>query len=268
MAFIDESLKKNDEITARILRDDLLKEWPDLAVSISTIKRARYQLGWRATRPKYCQLVREANKAKRLDWCKDRLMENEQFDNVIFTDECSVQLDSHGRLCFCKEKEVRKIKPKPKHPTKVHIWGGISKRGTTELVIFKGIMKAEHYCTILQDGLLPFISRHFPEGDYRFQQDNDPKHTSRLAKSYMKDHSINWWKTPAESPDLNPIENVWGSLKYFLRAHHKPRNLDSLVNGIATFWKTLTPAVCSKYIDHLQKVMPKVIEVNGEASGY
>ena len=60
--------------------------------------------------------MREANK-KRLDWCKDRLSENEQFGNVIFTDECSVK------------NEPRKLKPKLKHPVKVHIWGGISKKG-------------------------------------------------------------------------------------------------------------------------------------------
>ena len=48
------------------------------------------------------------------------------FDNVIFNDECSVQLDCHGRLCFWKRNQPRKMKPRPKHPIKVHIWGGIT----------------------------------------------------------------------------------------------------------------------------------------------
>ena len=46
-------------------------------------------------------------------------------------------------------------------------------------------------------------------------QDNDPKHTSRYAKH------INWWKTPASSPDLNPIENVWHTMKEYLRSDYK-----------------------------------------------
>ena len=158
LRFIDQCMKENDELTARQLRDKLIIEWPELSLSVWTVRRARHKLGWRATRPKYCQLVREANKKKRLDWCSERLAENDQFDNVIFTDECSVQLDSHGRLCFRKVNEPRM----PKHPIKVHIWGGISKKGATALVIFKGIMKADSFCTVIENGLLPFIRTHFP----------------------------------------------------------------------------------------------------------
>ena len=65
-----------------------------------------------------------------------------------------------------------------------------------------------------------------------------------------------------------PIENVWGSLKYYLRHEYKPTNLASLEDGIKNFWKTLTPQLCRKYISHLHTVIPKVIAANGAASGY
>ena len=78
-------------------------------------------------------------------------------------------------------------------------------------------------------------------------QDNDPKHTSGLATEFLEEKQVNWWKTPPESPDLNPIENVWGSLKRFLRDHHKPYNQATLIEGITIFWKTMTPAVCESY---------------------
>ena len=58
------------------------------------------------------------------------------------------------------------------------------------------------------------------------------------------------------------------TLKYFLRNHYKPTNLESLMKGITEFWKTLTSEICTKYISHLCKVRHKVIAVNGEASGY
>ena len=84
----------------------------------------------------------------------------------------------------------------------------------------------------------------------------------------MCDYNINWWKTPPESPDLNPIENAWGSLKYCLRNKYKPKNLEERIDGIKMFWNSMSPEVCRKYISHLHKVMPKVGEVEGAASGY
>ena len=263
--FIDDAMAENDELTARRLREKLEDRWPGISVSLSTVKRTRKHLGWVATRPKYCQLIRDGNKDKRLEWCKK--MEKDEFSNVVWTDECSVQLDNHGRLCFRKKGQKGKLKPRPKHPVKVHIWGGISKRGATQLVIFTGTMTATRYCAILERGLLPFLNEVFPNS-HRFQQDNDPKHTSKFAKEFLQSKGVNWWKTPAESPDLNPIENVWGSLKYYLRHTYKPRNLESLVEGIKVFWRSLTADVCQKYIGHLKKVIPKVIEVEGAPSGY
>ena len=266
--FLDEALAENDELTARQLRDMLEERWPELKVSICTIKRARkHNLGWIRTRPKYCQLVRVANREKRLAWCQEMIKNKETFDNVIWTDECSVQLDHHGRSCFRKAKQPRKLKARPKHPPKVHIWAGITCRGATSIVVFKGIMTSTRYCSILETALLPFINAAFPDG-HRFQQDNDPKHTSNYTKAFLYNNGINWWKTPPESPDLNPIENIWGSLKYYLRHEYKPRNLESLIDSIKTFWKSMTPEVCKKYISHLHKVMPKVVELDGAASGY
>ena len=128
-------------------------------------------------------------------------------------------------------------------------------------------MKAPLYTQILDETLMPFATDVFPEG-FRFMQDNDPKHTSRHAKAWIQRQNLNWWKTPAESLDLNPIENLWHELKEFLRREVKPKTKEELIDGIERYWKTVNKEKCARYIRHLWKVIPRVIELNGNATGY
>ena len=143
--------------------DNLKERFPDLDVSIPTIKRARKQKGWVCTRPHYCQLIRDLNKRKCLLWCHYMKNSNEMYENVIFADECTMQLDRHSQICFRKKHQHRLLKPRAKHPAKIHIWGGISYRNATNVIIFTGNMDAPRYKQILEAGLLPFIKKCYPD---------------------------------------------------------------------------------------------------------
>ena len=59
-------------------------------------------------------------------------------------------------------------------------------------------------------------------------QDNDPKHTSRHIQAFYEEEGVNWWKTSAESPDCNPIENLWHELKEYIRREVKPSTKSEL----------------------------------------
>ena len=140
-------------------------------------------------------------------------------------------------------------------------------RGRTGICIFDGIMDAALYVKVLEETLLPFLRDIYPDG-HRFMADNDPKHTSALARRFLEENNVTWWRTPAESPDLNPIENLWHELKEHNRREVKPQTKQELVDGIHAFWDSVDIFKCVKYIRHLRKVMPKVIECNGAATGY
>ena len=140
-------------------------------------------------------------------------------------------------------------------------------KGSTGICIFTGIMNAQLYTQILERTLLPFLRDVFPSG-HRFMQDNDPKHTSRASKKFFEDNGVHWWKTPPESPDANLIENLWHEQKEFIRRETKPRNKQELIEGITKFWSTVDKEKCTKYIRHLHKVIPKIIELDGSATGY
>lgn len=196
---VEDRMRADDENTATQLHQLLISQGH--TVSLSTVLRCRTALGWTFRGSAYCQLIRTANKAARLQWAQQYLHEAERgFTDVIWSDECSVQMESHRRYCCRKQGEPPKNKPRLKHPTKVHVWAGISIKGATSICIFDGIMDTELYVEILHQNLLPFIHAVHPTS-HRFMQDNDPKHTSRKAQQFFAQNSINWWKTPAESPD-------------------------------------------------------------------
>ena len=83
----------------------------------------------------------------------------------------------------------------------------------------------------------------------------------------MQENEVNWWQTPPESPDINPIENLWHELKEYIRREAKPHTKDELVAAIIAFWNTVDVTKCRKYIRHLREVVPKVIGYERGATG-
>lgn len=109
----------------------------------------------------------------------------EDFKIVIFADESTIQLEQYSRLCFCKRLQPCRLKQHVKHPVKIHIWGGISVKEATRVIMFTGIMKVERLRTILEAGLLPFIAENFSDG-HRLFHDNDPKNSSHYIEDFFK----------------------------------------------------------------------------------
>ncbi|XP_041427169.1 uncharacterized protein LOC121396371 [Xenopus laevis] len=264
MSLVEEITKENDETTARQIKVFLATKYQQ-HLSLSTIRRMRRKLGWRYGKVRYSPMIRDVNKEKRVIQAQQWLNSGETFNDVIFTDETSVALERFARFAF-NRKDHLSIKPRPKHPVKVHVWGGISRKGAGPLVIFEGIMdKAFFIENIVDSSLVPYIQQHWPSG-HRLFQDNDPKHSA--AASHLELRGIRWERTPPESPDFNAIEMIWANLKYHIRTVYKPKTKEELINGIRDYWlNVLSVDLCNKCIDHLANVLPVAIERGGQATG-
>jgi hypothetical protein len=136
---------------------------------------------------------------------------SEDWQKVAFSDESKFNLfGSDGKRYVRRPKNTRN-ECKYTHPTvkfgggNVMVWGMFSSSGTSSLVRVEGRMDAALYKNILENNLLLFAKNKMGV-DWIFQYDNDPKHTSKLVKSWPKSQNIRVLKWPAQSPDLNPIE--------------------------------------------------------------
>ncbi len=83
--------------------------------------------------------------------------------------------------------------------------------------------------------MLPSADQLFKDADYIFQQDLAPAHTAKSTKSWLNDHGVGVLDWPANSPDLNPIENLWGIVKRKMR-NKRPKNADELKATVKETW--------------------------------
>ena len=94
------------------------------------------------------------------------------------------------------------------------IWSVISGKGTGRLYVVQGMMKQDQYIQMLKERLLPQVRDWFPNREsFIFMQDGAPCHTARSVKAFLNDKNIPLMPWPGNSPDMNPIENVWELVK-------------------------------------------------------
>ena len=105
---VEEQMQTDDETSAYQLHRLLRSR--GYTISLRTVLRCRKSLGWTFRSSAYCQLIRHINKEKRLEGARQNV--NLSFDNVIWSDECTVQLESHRRFCCRKQGQPAKNKPR------------------------------------------------------------------------------------------------------------------------------------------------------------
>ncbi len=109
-----------------------------------------------------------------------------------------------------------------KFPQSVMIWGAMSSAGVGPLCFLKTNVTAPVYQEIVEHFMLPSADKLYGDADFIFQQDLAPAHTAKSTKSWLNDHGVGVLDWPANSPDLNPIENLWGIVKRKMQMSWRP----------------------------------------------
>ena len=116
---------------------------------------------------------------------------------------------------------IKNIRPTIKHGGgSVMVWGCMSALGVGKLVFIDGTMDKHVYLSILKERLHASAEKMgLSRNEYYFQQDNDPKHTALDVKLWIL-YNTKHLPTPPQSPDINPIENLWAYLDGKVREHN------------------------------------------------
>ncbi|WKY05704.1 hypothetical protein Q1695_006140 [Nippostrongylus brasiliensis] len=100
------------------------------------------------------------------------------------------------------------------------------------------------------------------QGFARLVHDNAPSHKCSFTVRWMEENGVRCLEWPPESPDLNPIELVWGNIKEFIWKQ-KVTTIEELKKAAKTYWRGLTPEVCWNYVCGMHWRMEKIVEAKG-----
>ena len=102
---------------------------------------------------------------------------------------------------------------------------------------------------------------------FNFYQDNDPKHKARVVQEWLLYNCPKVIKTPAQSPNLNSIENLWEELDRRIRLH-KITSKNDLKEKMKEEWEKISSEHTSKIILNMENRLKLVIENNGNITKY
>ncbi len=154
-----------------------------------------------------------------------------------------------------------------KFPQSVMIWAAMSSAGVGSLCFVKSTVNAAIYQEIVEHFILLSADKLNGDADFIFQQSLAPDHIAKGTKSWFNDHGVTVLDWLANSPDLNPMENLWGIVKRKM-GDTRPNNADDSKAAIKATWASITSEQCHRLVASMPHRIDAVIHAKGGPNKY
>lgn len=272
---------RDDRTLKRLVQINPTVSLPQLANSLarggthastSTISRRLKALGLKSYKPAVKPKLTPTMAKKRLNFCKAHAhLIPDDWDKVMWSDETTIeQFGSrikHIRRPPNERYNRQYIVQSVKHPIKQMIWACMSSKGRGALYFLPQgeTMKGTNYLDLLKDRLELHMNIHETT---TFMQDGAPCHRSKCVMQWLESKNIQVLPWPGNSPDCNPIENLWCVLKDHV-AKMQPSSLESLRECIKQAWVTkISPEYCRALVHSMPNRLDEIIKKKGYHSKY
>lgn len=213
------------------------------------------------------------HKEARLAWAEIMLKDATPFKQVIWTDEKRFNLDGPDYYNFYWHDLRRQA---PQRVSRrfggggIMFWAAFSGSGIRVIAKVDGTLDACKYQQLLSDSLLPKLpKRAQARNQLIFQQDNASPHAAKSTQTYLQQHFQQIMKWPARSPDLNPVENVWGWMVHQLYSGNRQySSLQELEDAVLQCWRNLDEGMLLNLVMSMPDRAVAVLRAGGDGIGF
>ena len=248
------------------VKDDL----PSYKAFERFLKRSNYKIVKLLKKP----FVSSVNMTKRIDFAKNNIEKSPEFwDKVIWSDETMVRSLPKNIEIFVKTNQTDwREKMGQNHQVQnggfgVMFWGCFSGLGLGPIVAIEESLNSEAYIELLKDHLIPEIKA--VGGNVVFMQDNAPCHKSKAVIEFLRQENVTTLDWPPQSPDLNPIENLWALIKRKLKKKFStPKTRDQLIDQVFEVWEDIDSDLRNNLVKSMTNRLKEVLEKKGRSINY